>query len=306
MIKSRAMLLAGVSALAMLACVAEADAETFLFTGGEQSFPVLVSGEYALDVFGASGGNATGGRGAEVSGDIFLTAGETLTLFVGGRGQNGHNPLGGGGGGGAFVFLGTSVLAVAGGGGGGTPGFDGGPGQAGTAGGMGGGASGGAGGASGSGGGGGTNFDIHSGFGFNGGGGAGVASGAAGYGGDGVGLGSGSGAKFPNGGAGYTGLVDGGFGGGGGGGAGGGGGGGFSGGGGGDGFSGFGGGGGGSYLASLFTNQALTAGVNLGDGSIDIELLKAVPEPSTWAMMLAGFTGLGWLAHMRRRKITPA
>ena len=95
-----------------------------LFTGGEQSFPVLVSGEYALDVFGASGGNATGGRGAEVSGDIFLTAGETLTLFVGGRGQSGAvNPLGGGGGGGAFVFLGTSVLAVAGGGGGGTPGF---------------------------------------------------------------------------------------------------------------------------------------------------------------------------------------
>ena len=83
---------AGVSALAMLACVAEADAETFLFAGGEQSFPVLVSGEYALDVFGASGGNATGGRGAEVSGDIFLTAGETLTLFVGGRGQKATTP----------------------------------------------------------------------------------------------------------------------------------------------------------------------------------------------------------------------
>jgi hypothetical protein len=43
MIKSRAMLLAGVSALAMLACVAEADAEMFIFAGGEQSFPVLVT-----------------------------------------------------------------------------------------------------------------------------------------------------------------------------------------------------------------------------------------------------------------------
>jgi trimeric autotransporter adhesin len=91
MIKSRAMLLAGVSALAMLACAAEADAETFLFTGAVQSFPVLVSGEYSLDVFGASGGSGgfqgVGGLGAEVSGDIVLTAGETLTLFVGGQGQ---------------------------------------------------------------------------------------------------------------------------------------------------------------------------------------------------------------------------
>jgi Glycine rich protein len=120
MIKSRAMLLAGVSALAMLACAAEANAETFVFTGAVQSFPVLVSGEYSLDVFGASGGNsahAVGGLGAEVSGDISLTAGETLTLFVGGQGQNGYG--GGGGGGGGFVFLGASVLAVAGGGGGG-------------------------------------------------------------------------------------------------------------------------------------------------------------------------------------------
>jgi PEP-CTERM motif len=34
--------------------------------------------------------------------------------------------------------------------------------------------------------------------------------------------------------------------------------------------------------------------------------LKAVPEASTWAMMLAGFAGLGWLARMRRRKASPA
>jgi hypothetical protein len=98
MIKSRAMLLAGVSALAMLACVAEADAETFVFTGAAQSFPVLVSGEYSLDVLGASGGlgfGSGGGLGAEVSGDIVLTAGENLTLFVGGRGQFGAFPVGG-------------------------------------------------------------------------------------------------------------------------------------------------------------------------------------------------------------------
>ena len=35
-------------------------------------------------------------------------------------------------------------------------------------------------------------------------------------------------------------------------------------------------------------------------------LLEGVPEPSTWAMMLTGFAGLGWLARLRRRKLTPA
>ena len=312
MIKSRAMLLAGVSALAMLACVAEADAETFLFTGGEQSFPVLVSGEYSLDVLGASGGasnNGVGGLGAEVSGDISLTAGETLTLFVGGQGQNAGVLSGGGGGGGGFVFLGTDVLAVAGGGGGASFRIDGGAGQAGSAGAAGGGRFGGPGGASGSGGAGGER-PIDGG---NGGGGAGAASGAAGYGANGTfGL-SGFGAKFPNGGAafdlGASGYGHGGFGGGGGGGyLGGGGGGGFSGGGGGGGDPvNSGGGGGGSYLAKLFTDQVLTAGVNSGDGSITITpLTPAVPEPSTWALTLAGFAGLGWLTRMRRRKTSPA
>lgn len=42
---------------------------------------------------------------------------------------------------------------------------------------------------------------------------------------------------------------------------------------------------------------ALTAAAPLPD---------AVPEPSTWAMMLIGFAGLGWLVRLRRRNITPA
>jgi hypothetical protein len=41
----------------------------------------------------------------------------------------------------------------------------------------------------------------------------------------------------------------------------------------------------------------------LGGGA---RLPPVVPEPSTWAMMLAGFAGLGWLAHLRRRKLAPA
>jgi hypothetical protein len=135
-------------------------------------------------------------------------------------------------------------------------------------------------------------YSYHgSGF-INGGGGAGVASGIEGHGGDGAGgyYGkSGLGGKFPNGGGG---------------GGSGGGGSGFSGGGGG-GDGGF-GGGGGSYLSSLFNDQVLKAGKNRGDGSISIDLLKAVPEPSTWAMMLMGFAGLGWLARTRGRKASPA
>ena len=31
----------------------------------------------------------------------------------------------------------------------------------------------------------------------------------------------------------------------------------------------------------------------------------SVSELSTWAMMLLGFAGLGWLARLRRRKLTP-
>jgi hypothetical protein len=299
MIRStKAFLLAGASALAILASAAEANAETFVFTGGAQTFTASASGEYAVELLGASGGNTTvfdntGGRGAEVSGDIFLTAGERLTLFVGGRGETAV--AAGGGGGGSFVFDGTDVLAVAGGGGGAGSVDDAGPGLAGTSGGNG--VAGGKGGMGGNGGGGGVSIG-------GGGGGAGVKTG----GGNGLEPGTvgGFGGKFPNGGAGGIDGGPGGFGGGGGGGLGGGGGSGFSGGGGGAG--GYGGGGGGSYLSKLFTDPVLTTGgaSRGGNGSISVEFLKAVPEPSTWAMMLAGFAGLGWLAHTRRRKTSPA
>jgi PEP-CTERM motif len=150
-----------------------------------------------------------------------------------------------------------------------------------------------------------------------GGGGSGVNAKPAGNGGDAFSPGvlGGFGGFFPAGGhgAGYS-VVGGpgGYGGGGGAGASGGGGGsGFSGGGGGGGtlqIPGAGGGGGGSYLASLFKDQVLTTGgASRGDGLISItSLAPVVPEPSTWAMMLMGFAGLGWLAHTRRRETSPA
>jgi hypothetical protein len=309
MIRStRTFLLAGASALAILASAAEANAETFAFTGAVQSFTASVSGEYAVELLGASGGNAPGsggGLGAEVSGGVFLTKGEDLTLFVGGQGGYGAHAAGGGGG--SFVFNGTDLLAVAGGGGGSTAMHVGGPGQAGRYGQAGVGTDGGSGGQYGNGGVGGVAPS-----GGNGGGGAGFNTGGS----NGSGDFSGKAGQFPAGAGGYSSLGgDGGFGGGGGGGFfGGGGGSGFSGGGGGGGFTADvpvfegGGGGGGSYLAILFKDQVLTAGgASRGDGSISITALTpAVPEPSTWAMMLMGFAGLGWLAHTRRRKTSPA
>jgi len=138
---TKALLLAGASALAILASAAGASAETFTFPE-RSSFTASVSGEYAVELLGASGGNsavALGGPGAEASGDVFLTAGEELTLFVGGQGGSatGFRSTGGGGGG-SFVFHGTEVLAVAGGGGGaGGAGGDGGYGLAGPDGGAG-------------------------------------------------------------------------------------------------------------------------------------------------------------------------
>jgi hypothetical protein len=109
-------------------------------------------------------------------------------------------------------------------------------------------------------------------------------------------------------------VLNGGFGGGGGGGLnGGGGGGGYSGGGGGQGYNehqNSGGGGGGSFLASAFADAVMVAGENIGDGSVTIDLISSppptAPEPSTWAMALAGFGGLGWLARLRARKSKPA
>ena len=114
--------------------------------------------------------------------------------------------------------------------------------------------------------------------------------------------------SFPNGGAGFSGYLGpgptGGFGGGGGGG--------YDGGGGGGGAPGgapgsrFGDGRGGySYVIGTALNSFGITGGNISgaNGYVSIE---AVPEPSTWAMMLAGFSALGGILLRRGRKgITP-
>jgi hypothetical protein len=57
----------------------------------------------------------------------------------------------------------------------------------------------------------------------------------------------------------------------------------------------------------------LLAGLSAGDAYLNIHttnfgggeirgFLHAVPEPSTWAMMILGFAGVGFMAYRRRNK----
>jgi hypothetical protein len=59
-----------------------------------------------------------------------------------------------------------------------------------------------------------------------------------------------------------------------------------------------------SYVTSTARDAFGITGGNAGiDGYVSINFVAA-PESSTWAMTLAGFAGVGWLAYLRRRKRT--
>ena len=105
---------------------------TFNFTGAIQNYIVPVTGTYDLSAFGAGGGTGRlgsgqdnfGGMGAEIGGTFALTAGEQLSIIVGGAGEGTNNAGGGGG----FSEIYTTdangaitplLIAGAGGGGGG-------------------------------------------------------------------------------------------------------------------------------------------------------------------------------------------
>jgi hypothetical protein len=121
-------LLAGASLLALLVGAPTTSATTIAFTGAAITFPVLQTGEYDIIVFGgqggssrnASGGGGAGGKGAQISGHFTLSAGENLTVIVGGAGESGK--YSGGGGGGSFVVGPNNNLLIAAGGGGGAGG----------------------------------------------------------------------------------------------------------------------------------------------------------------------------------------
>jgi hypothetical protein len=121
-------LAANFAALAGLAM--PATAATFT-TPGSATFTAPVTGLYDIVGWGAQGGAGAkasssftslpglGGLGAEIGGDFLLTAGETLSIVVGGQGGNAIVGRGGGGGG-SFVLGATNTpLVIAGGGGGG-------------------------------------------------------------------------------------------------------------------------------------------------------------------------------------------
>jgi len=89
--------------------------------GGIQSWTVPVTAAYRVQAIGAKGFGTHGGRGASISGDFTLTAGQVLKILVGQQGappiSPGTNQYGGGGG--SFVTYTNNVpLLVAGGGGG--------------------------------------------------------------------------------------------------------------------------------------------------------------------------------------------
>ncbi len=129
----------------------------FAWTGGSQTFTVPPhDGALRITVKGGQGGEtanaynlALGGKGGSVRGDLTASAGTTLTLVVGGKGENGskwsftppasgsgaggtpsefggghggdasgNSGYGGGGGAGSAVKIGASIVMVAGGGGG--------------------------------------------------------------------------------------------------------------------------------------------------------------------------------------------
>ena len=76
----------------------------FEYTGSEETYVIPTSGYYMLETWGASGGNANeyrGGYGGYSVGKVYLNAGDTLYVNVGGAGIGGYSPQGGYNGGGA-------------------------------------------------------------------------------------------------------------------------------------------------------------------------------------------------------------
>src|SRR5688572_13847125 len=108
----------------------------FTFTGAPQSFTVPANvTSIQLNVFGAQGAIGTGsaggagGLGGRAIGNLAVTAGQVLDIFVGGAatnqnggfngGGNGGLSFGGGGGGRSDVRVAGNPVIIAGGGGGG-------------------------------------------------------------------------------------------------------------------------------------------------------------------------------------------
>jgi unsaturated chondroitin disaccharide hydrolase len=73
-----------------------------------------------------------------------------------------------------------------------------------------------------------------------------------------------------------------------------------------DGFSGVGGTNTAFIFGDYYFTEALLRLQNVLDGKPGWLLYSPVPEPSTWAMMLLGFAGLGYAGYRRRQKLVGA
>ncbi|HYG16458.1 MAG TPA: glycine-rich protein, partial [Bacteroidia bacterium] len=100
------------------------DGKVFVLNG-IQHWIVPLTGYYKITTRGAQGGSislgctATGGLGAEMTGEFLLTGGDTLKILVGQQGTSNTEDAGGGGG--TFITtMDNTPLIIAGGGGGAT------------------------------------------------------------------------------------------------------------------------------------------------------------------------------------------
>jgi hypothetical protein len=104
-----------------------AQTREYQFTGSKKTI-ILNPGTYDITAYGAQGGHfyygniGTGGLGARVEAQFYFSNTVTLTILVGGAGDDGVTAFvgdgGGGGGGGSFVIDDNEPLIIAGGGGG--------------------------------------------------------------------------------------------------------------------------------------------------------------------------------------------
>jgi hypothetical protein len=98
--------------------------ETFSYTGGVQSYTATRDGTFTLSVWGAQGGSGyttTGGKGGYATGEITLTAGQTIYIEIGGQGSKASGVASGGGyNGGGNGGIDTGPSQNGGGGGGAT------------------------------------------------------------------------------------------------------------------------------------------------------------------------------------------
>ncbi|MFN5736192.1 MAG: glycine-rich protein, partial [Flavobacteriales bacterium] len=93
--------------------------QTFNYTGAPQSFIAPATGNYTLTLYGAQGGNGlntTGGLGGQATGSLALTAGQTISVYVGGKGGNAGGVVGWNGGGQGGLDIGAGQHGGSGGG----------------------------------------------------------------------------------------------------------------------------------------------------------------------------------------------